>query len=111
MVSVRTRIFDDSCTLSSPCIGIAIPSLQEALVQTVNLQVSTSDSIDNTDLGVQSNLQFLSAMRASMSNYSKIVQAVTENTVSATLPNGTTFTRLPGSFDPTTASSESSTAS
>ena len=97
--------------LSSPYIGIAIPSLQEALVQTVHLQVSTSDSIDNTDLGVQSNLQFLNAMRASMGNYSKIVQAVTENTVSATLPNSTTFTRLPGSSNPTTANSELSTAS
>lgn len=97
--------------LSSPCIGIAIPSLQEALVQTVHLQVSTSDSIDNTGLGIQSNLQFLSAMRASMGNYSKIVRAVTENTVSATLPNSTSFTRLPGSSDPTTANSELSTTS
>ena len=111
MVLVRTRVFDDSCMLSSSCIGIAIPSLQEALVQTVHLQVSTSDSIDNTGLGVQSNLQFLSAMRASMGNYSKIVQAVTENTVSATLPNSTTLTRLPGSSKPSTANVESSTAS
>ena len=97
--------------LSSPCTGIAIPSLHEALVQTVHLQVSISDSIDNTDLGVQSNLQLLSAMRASMGNYSKIVQAVTENTIVATLANGTTFTRLSGSSNPTTENSESSTAS
>ena len=111
MVSVRTRLFDDSRMLSSSYIGIVIPSLQGALVQTVHLQVSISDSIDNTDLGVQSNLQFLSAMRASMGNYSKIVQAVTKNTISAKLPSSTNFTRLPGSSNPTTANSESSTAS
>lgn len=88
--------------LSSPYTGIAIPSLQEALVQTVHVQVSTSDSYDNTNLGIQPKLQTLSAMRNSMNDYSKMVRAVTENTVSATLPKNRSFT---------TASSESSTES
>ena len=66
-------------------MGIAIPSLQEALVQTVHVKVFTKDSIDKTDLGIQSNLQFLSGMHASMGNYSKIVPVVTENAVLATL--------------------------
>lgn len=111
MASVRTRTFDCPWVLSSQYTGIAIPTLQGALVQTVHVQVSTSDTFDNTNLGVQPNLQYLSAMRDSIDDYRKMVHAVTENTVSARLSNNQSHTWPPSRSNLTMASSESSTES